>query len=167
MPDAETVAVLLRPLLGRRLRAVTEARHWYDEGPVTGTAGLLHFWLHFEGMPAIMAHGCGDLLKLTEEEPYSSYDMQEYGRTVVGPVQPTDVLGEVVGQCLVDVGLVQGYGTVPAVGGTMLCFERAELLVATLADEWICQPGRIPERLRQYLSVSGWVGAPGPTAEGQ
>lgn len=134
---------------------------------MTGTAGLLHFWLHFEGMPAIMAHGCGDLLKLTEEEPYSSYDMQEYGRTVVGPVQPTDVLGEVVGQCLVDVGLVQGCGTVPAVGGTMLCFERAELLVATLADEWICQPGRIPERLRQYLSVSGWVGAPGPTAEGQ
>ncbi|MEU1607192.1 hypothetical protein [Micromonospora matsumotoense] len=79
---------------------MTEARHWYDERPVAGNCGLLQFWLHFEGMPAIMAHGCGDLLKLTDEEPYSSYDMQEHGRTVVGPVQPTDVLGEVVGQGL-------------------------------------------------------------------
>ncbi|MFG2099323.1 hypothetical protein ACGFJ5_01850 [Micromonospora echinaurantiaca] len=167
MPDPVAIAALLRPLLGRRLLAVTEARHWYDERPVTGTTGLLHFWLHFEGVPAIMAHGCGDLLKLTEEEPYSSYDMQENGRTVVGPVQPTDLLNEVVGQCLVDVGLAQGYSTIPAVGGILLRFERNELLVATLADEWICQPGLIPAELRQYLSLIGWLSSPAPAAEGQ
>ncbi|GAB3816556.1 hypothetical protein GCM10027605_65790 [Micromonospora zhanjiangensis] len=147
--------------------AVTEARYWYDDRPETGNSGLIHFWLHFEEMPAIMAHGCGDLLKLTEEEPYPSYDMQEEGRTVVGPVQPTDPLGEVVGQCLVDVGLVQGYSMVPAVGGIVLRFERSELLVAILADEWVCQPGSIPERLRQHLSLSGWVGTPSSTAERQ
>jgi hypothetical protein len=165
--DPVAIAALLRPLLGRRLLAVTEARHRYDERPVTGTAGLLHFWLHFEGVPAIMAHGCGELLKLTEEEPYSSYDMQEYGRTVVGPVQPTDLLNEVVGQCLVDVGLVQGYSTISAVGGILLRFERTELLVATLADEWICQSGLIPDELRQYLSLIGWLSSPAPAAEGQ
>ncbi len=146
---------------------MTEARYWYDEGPVAGTAGLLHFWLHFEGTPAIMAHGCGNLLKLTQEEPYSSYDMQEYGRTVVGPVQPAELLNEVVGQCLVDVGLVQGYSTVPAVGGILLRFKRDELLVATLADEWICQPGLIPAELREYLSLIGWLSSAAPAAEGQ
>ncbi|MEU6072952.1 hypothetical protein [Micromonospora sp. NPDC047074] len=133
---------------------------------MAGTAGLLVFWLHFEGAPVIMAHGCGELLKLTEEMPYSSYDMQECGRTVVGPVQPADLLGEVVGQRLVDVGLIQGYSTVPAVGGLLLRFDRTELLVATLADEWVCQPGPIPDGLRQYLSIIGWLSSPAPTAEG-
>ncbi|WP_231933484.1 hypothetical protein [Micromonospora coxensis] len=80
MSDPMTVGALLRPLLGRRLLAVTEARHWFGEQPVTGIDALLHLWLHFEKAPAIMAHGCGELLKLTEEEPYSSYDMQEGGR---------------------------------------------------------------------------------------
>ncbi|WP_225852079.1 hypothetical protein OG989_10275 [Micromonospora sp. NBC_01740] len=167
MPDPVTVAAPLRPLLGRRLLAVTEARHWFDDKPATGTDGLLHFWLHFEGAPAIMAHGCGELLKLTEEDPYSSYDMQEYGRTAVGPVQLTDLLGEVIGQHLVDVGLLQGYSTIPAVGGLLLRFDRTELLVATLADEWVCQPGPIPDELRQYLSLIGWLNSSAPTAEGQ
>ncbi|MET7668352.1 hypothetical protein [Micromonospora luteifusca] len=79
MPDPVTDAALLRPILGRRLLAVTEARYWFDDKPVMGTDGLLHFWMHFEGAPAIMAHGCGELLKLTEEKLYSSYDMQEHG----------------------------------------------------------------------------------------
>lgn len=167
VPNPATVSALLRPLLGRRLLAVTEARYWLDGRPVAGTDGLLHFWLHFEGMPAVMAHGCGDLLKFTEEEPYTSYDMQEAGRTVVGPAQPVDLLGEVIGQHLVDVGLIRGYSTIPAVGGTLLRFEQTELLVATLADEWICQPGPVPDRLRQYLSFSGWLSTTAPTAEGQ
>ncbi|MBM7494083.1 hypothetical protein JOD64_005305 [Micromonospora luteifusca] len=166
MPDPVTDAALLRPLLGRRLLAVTEARYWFDDKPVMGTDGLLHFWLHFEGAPAIMAHGCGELLKLTEEKLYSSYDMQEYGRTVVGPAQPTDLLGEVVGQRLVDVGLIQGYSTVPALGGLLLRFDRTELLVASLADEWVCQPGPIPDELRQYLSLISWLNSPAPIAEG-
>ncbi|GAB3155107.1 hypothetical protein GCM10027290_50800 [Micromonospora sonneratiae] len=166
MSDPVTTAALLRPLPGRRLLAVTEARHWFDERPVPGIPGLLHFWLHFEGAPAIMAHGCGELLMLTEEEPYPSYDMQEYGRTVVGPVHPTDLLGEVVGQCLVDVGLIQGYSTLPTVGGVLFRFERTELLVATLADEWICQPGPIPDELRPYLSLIGWLNSPTSPAEG-
>ncbi|GAB2930247.1 hypothetical protein GCM10027280_17310 [Micromonospora polyrhachis] len=167
MSDPVTVAALLRPLLGRRLLAATEARHWFDERPVTGISGLLHFWLHFEGMPAIMAHGCGELLMLTEEEPYPSYDMQEHGQTVVGPVHPTDLLGEVAGQRLVDVGLIQGHSTIPTVGGVLLHFERTELLIATLADEWVCQPGPIPDQLRQYLSFIGWLSSPALTTEGQ
>ncbi|SCG38282.1 hypothetical protein GA0070614_0498 [Micromonospora coxensis] len=86
---------------------------------------------------------------------------------MVGPVQPTDLLGDVVGQCLVDIGLIQGYSTIPAVGGLQLRFERTELLVATLADEWVCQQGPIPDGLRQYLSFIGWLSSPAPTAEGQ
>ncbi|MBO4206387.1 hypothetical protein [Micromonospora echinofusca] len=157
MEEPATVAALLRPLLGRRLLAVTEARSCPDGGPLAGIEGLVHFWLHFEGSPPVMAHGCGERLDLEFEAPYPSYDMQEYGSTVVGPVDPADLLGSVIGQHLVDVGLLQGYVEWPAVGGVLLRFEGSDLVIASLADEWFLTREPIPERVQPYLRFKGWL----------
>lgn len=146
---------------------MTEARSWVDDGPVTGTEGLVHFWLHFEGQSPVMAHGCGERLDLAVEEPYPSYDMQEFGSTVVGPVQPSDLLGGVIGQRLINVGLIQGYCNPPDVGAVVLRFDQSDLVIASLWDEWFLTQGPIPDKLQQYLSFKGWLGTINTTAESQ
>jgi hypothetical protein len=85
--------------------------------------------------------------------------MQEYGRTVVGPAQPQTRSATWLGNATST--WAWSRDTAPFVGGTLLRFERTELLVATLADEWICQPCLIPDELRQYLSLIGWLSSPG------
>nr|WP_205863663.1 hypothetical protein [Planosporangium mesophilum] len=138
--------------------AVTEARHWYEGERGGGAASLIHFWLHFEGKPFLMAHGTGDYLRLEFSEPYASYDMQEHGETRVEPAHAPDLLSAFVGQRLVDLALIQGYVSEPAVGGLRLRFERQVLVVASLADEWVLSTGSIPAELGSYLRAGPWLG---------
>jgi len=100
--DREAAASLLRSMLGRRLLAVTEARHWYQGRRDSDSRSLLHIWLHFERSSALMAHGRGEQLVLKLAEPYASYDIHEYGRTIVAPAQEPDVLASIVGQQLLN-----------------------------------------------------------------
>jgi hypothetical protein len=157
MPDLAVFADLLKPLIGRTLIEVTEARHWYGGTREGDSESLLHFWLHFADVPPLMAHACGDVLQLCYEDPYPSYDMQEYGETRVGPVRSPDLLATVVGQRLRDIALVQGYDSVSRLGGLLLRFEPGVLLLATLWDEWILAEGGIPESLQRYLTIGSWI----------
>ncbi|SBT50535.1 hypothetical protein [Micromonospora auratinigra] len=159
MDDPLAVAGLVRDLIGRRLLAVTEARYWYEGQRGGDAASLLDFWLHFEGRPTLMAHGCGEHLRLELTDPYPSYDMQEDGETRVGPAREPDLLATFVGRRLLDASLVRGYTTVPSVGGLRLRFERGDLMVASLADQWVLRHGPVPTDLRQYLAVGSWLGA--------
>ena len=92
MNDPGAAAELLRDLIGQRLLAVTEARFWFEGQRDDDAASLLDFWLHFEGKPTLMAHGCGEDLSLELVGPYPSYEMQECGETRVGPAQEPDLL---------------------------------------------------------------------------
>ncbi len=70
----------LNEVIGRRLDAATEARHWYQGQREPDTASLLHAWLFFDqAMPAGL-HSRGEELLLAKEAPYRSYDMDEHGR---------------------------------------------------------------------------------------
>jgi hypothetical protein len=157
--DRAATAVLLRDLLGRRLLAVTEARCWFEGRRDDDLTGLVHFWLHFQDRPPLMAHGTGEHLFLEFEEPYASYDMQEAGETRVGPMQAPDLLTAFVGQRLLDAALIQGYSLEPSVGGVRLRFERDVLVVASLADEWVLSTGSIPAELGPYLHAGPWLGS--------
>lgn len=116
----------IEPALGRQVTGVTEARHWYAG---RRDSGLLHFWLHFAGLPTpLMAHSSGDHVSLRFESPYAAYDMGEYGSTRVGPARAPDVLAVLPGRRLLDAALV---------GEVRLRFDSGELVIASVADEWV------------------------------
>jgi hypothetical protein len=116
---------------------------------------LVHFWLHFDGAPPLMAHGCGEDLRLSSTELYAGYDMQEYGEVRVASAEPPDLLAEWVGRRLLDAAIIQGYGS--PVGGVRLRFEHGDLVVATLGDEWVLARDRIAPECAAYLTVGEWM----------
>ncbi|MGS2620165.1 hypothetical protein ACVCAH_37760 [Micromonospora sp. LZ34] len=137
MDDPSATAELLRRVVRWNLEAVTEARYRH-KGVRDGDAeSLLHFWLHFEGNPPLMVHGLGERLSLSFSEPYESYDMEDQGETRVGPAAAPDVLATLPGQRLLDAALIHGYPPMPSVGGVLMRFERLDLIVASLGDEWV------------------------------
>ncbi|WP_225853444.1 hypothetical protein [Micromonospora sp. AMSO1212t] len=111
LPPAEAV---LRQVIGRNLVAVTEARHWSGGRRSGDEESLLHFWLHFQGVPAVMANESGDLLRLQFAEPYAAYDMGEFGETRVGPAQRPDLLALLPGHRLLNAAPIDGGTTQPA-----------------------------------------------------
>jgi hypothetical protein len=155
--DRVATAAMIRDLLGRRLIAVTEARHWFAGERSSDEDSLGHFWLHFDGARPLMAHACGEHLLLKFSEPYAAYDMQEYGETRVAPAKPPDLLAEWAGQKLLNAALIQGHGTEPGAGGVQLRFEHGGLVVASLADEWVLARGSIPDELGSYLTIGEWI----------
>jgi hypothetical protein len=167
--DFPTAADLLRPLIGRQLVGATEARHWHD-GKRDSDASLLHFWLHFKGAPAVMAHVHGEQLMLTQEEPYVSYDMQEHGKTRVGPAQPPDRLAGIVGGRLVNAALLDGPWSAPHIGGIWLRFEHRDLLAAAMGDEWLLSDGGTADGPSNAFTMSAsmrrqaWAFVPGTAA---
>lgn len=118
---------------------------------------LLHFWLHFEGNPPLMMHGVGEHLSLSFSEPYGSYDMEDQGETRIGPPAAPDVLADLPGRRLLNAALIQGYTPMPSVGGVLMRFERLDLVVASLGDEWVLAQGAIPPSLTSYLRLGDWV----------
>ncbi|MET7752980.1 hypothetical protein [Micromonospora sp. NPDC005367] len=157
MNDPGAAAKLVCGLIGFRLLAVSEARYWFEGRRDDDAASLLDFWLHFEGKPALMAHGCGEQLSLELLDPYPSYEMQECGETRVGPAREPDLLASFVGQRLIDASLIHGYTTALSVGGVRLRFEHDYLVVASLADEWLLARGPVPSDLRRYLAAGPWL----------
>lgn len=157
MGDAQTVEALLQ-VIGRDLVAVMEARHWHHGRRAGDAESLLHFWLHFQGVPPLMAHGCGDRLFLEFSEPYAAYDLGEYGEARVGPAQEPDLLAQFPGRRLLNTAVIPGYTTEPSVGGVLLRFDRCDLIVASLADEWVLMQGPIPSELATYLTIGSWLG---------
>lgn len=157
MNDPGAAAELLRDLIGQRLLAVTEARFWFEGQRDDDAASLLDFWLHFEGKPTLMAHGCGEDLSLEFVGPYPSYEMQKCGETRVGPAQEPDLLASFIGQRLLDASVIHGYTTQLSVGGLRLRFEYHDLVVASLGDEWVLGRGAIPSDLVRYLTVGPWL----------
>ncbi|MEV0127381.1 hypothetical protein AB0H83_02785 [Dactylosporangium sp. NPDC050688] len=160
MEQRQVTVEVLRRVIGRRLVAVTEARHWYRGRRDGDAESLLHLWLHFADVPPVKAHGCGEDLLLEFAEPYASYDMQEYGKTRVGPAQHPDLLAAYVGQLLLNVAPIQGYSLEPSVAGVRLRFEREDLVVASLSDEWLLVKDQVPEQLAAYLTVGSWLVSP-------
>lgn len=151
---------LIEQVIGRHLVAVTEARHWFEGQRDGDVASLVHFWLHFQGVPPLMAHGYGELLGLEFSEPYASYDMGEHGETRVGLAQKPDLLALLPGHRLLDAALIRGYATRPALGGVLLRFDHCDLVVASLGDEWVLRQGTVPPELAPSLTVGSWLGEP-------
>lgn len=123
-----------RALVGRLLSGVTEARHWHDGERGGDVESLLHFWLHFEETPALMAQGKGDALTLDFSEPYTSYDMQEYGEVRVGPAAEPDLLAALPGRRLLDVSVTASTA--------VFRFEGLDFEVSSVGDGWVlaCRP---------------------------
>jgi hypothetical protein len=144
-------------VLGRRLLAVTEARHWYDGKRDTDPRSLLQFWLHFESTATLMMHGHGDQLLLAVEQPYASYDMQQSGHTVVAPAQEPDLLASVVGQQLLNAAVAYSTHAPAVVAGIRLRFEQHEIFIATLADEWILATCPMPDDLHAHFTIGDWL----------
>jgi hypothetical protein len=140
---------ILVQLLGRTLRAVTEARHW--RGGVRGDAddALIDFWLCFEGLPAV--HVCGDdsgtRLLLSFDEPYDSYELGQYGEFRVGPAIAGDLLAEFVDHRLVD-AVVLGDRA-----GVVLRFEDRDLVAIEDNDDFVLSAGPAPAG----QSVGTWL----------
>jgi hypothetical protein len=143
--DPGLVASWLNAMVGRRLDAVTEARHWFKRRRGPDAESLIHAWLHFEQAVPVEIAGRGDELLLSKEEPYLSYDMEEYGETRVGPASPPDVLAKFVGATLIDGAVITGPSGDCFSAGLLLQFEDGDLTIGTHADEWVLTVGSAPE----------------------
>ena len=54
---------ILVQICGRRLSAVTEARHWGAGATGEGDDALIDFWLYFDGCPALHVGGDFDFAR--------------------------------------------------------------------------------------------------------
>jgi hypothetical protein len=97
----------------------------------------LHAWLFFEYAVPVELHGHGDQLLLAKEDPYRSYEMEEYGQTRVGPAQPPDVLSGFIGARPTDGAVITGHDGSAVCAGLVLRFEHSDLVIGTVGDEWV------------------------------
>lgn len=155
--DPEMVASLLKTVIGRRLDAVTEARHWQKGRRRSDAESLLHAWLSFEYAMPIGLHGHGDQLLLAKDDPYGSYDMDEYGETRVGPAQPPHALHGFIGARLADGAVIFGHDGDQVCAGLALRFETGDLVIGTLGDEWVLAVGSVPAAAARYWAVQPFV----------
>jgi hypothetical protein len=155
--DPEMVTSWLKSMVDRRLDAVTEARHWYEGRRKPDAESLLHAWLFFEYAVPVGLHGHGDQLLLAKENPYRSYDMDEYGETRVGPAQRPDVLSGFIGARLTDGAVIVGHDGDAVCAGLVLRFENSDLVIGTLGDEWVLAVGSVPAAAAHYWAVQPFV----------
>jgi hypothetical protein len=152
--DPRMVTSWLKNMVGRRLDAVTEARHWYEGRRAPDAESLLHAWLFFEYAVPVSLHGRGDQLLLAKQNPYTSYDMDKSGQTRVGPARHPDVLAEFIGARLTDGAVIVADAVC---GGLVLCFENRDLVIGTLADEWVLAIAEVPAAAARYWAVQPFV----------
>ncbi|WP_327037888.1 hypothetical protein [Micromonospora maris] len=155
--DPRMVASWLEDMAGRRLEAVTEARHWYGGRCEPDATSLLHAWLCFESALPVGLHGSGDQLRLAKEDPYGSYDMGEHGETRVGPALRPGILSGFVGARLVDGAVIIGPDGDLSCAGLVLRFDTGDLVVGTLGDEWVLAVGSIPAAVAPSWTVQPFV----------
>lgn len=151
--DPKMVASWLKNMFGRRLDAVTEARHWYEGRRAPDAESLLHAWLFFEYAGPIGLHGHGDQLMLAKEDPYRSYDIDQYGETRVGPAQPPDVLSGFIGALLTDGAVIVGHDGDAVCAGLVLRFGNSDLVIGTLGDKWVLAVGSVPAAAAHHWAV--------------
>lgn len=155
--DPGMVASWLKSMVGRRLEAVTEARYWCEGRREPDAESLLHAWLFFGNAMPVGLHGRGDQLLLAKENPYRSYDMDEYGETRVGPAQRPDVLSGFIGARLTDGAVIVGQDGDAVCAGLLLRFENGDLVIGTLGDEWVLAVGSVPAAAARYWVVQPFV----------
>lgn len=153
----EMVRSWLISTVGRRLDAVTEARHWLEGRRQPDAESLLHAWLHFEYAVPIGLHGHGDQLLLAKEDPYSSYGMDEFGDARVGPALPPDVLSKFIGSRLTDGAVILGHDGDQVCAGLVLRFEHLDLVIGTQGDEWVLATGSVPATAARSWTVQPFV----------
>ncbi|MEV0428702.1 hypothetical protein [Micromonospora sp. NPDC050495] len=155
--DPEMVASWLTSMCGRRLDAVTEARHWHEGRREPDAESLLHAWLFFEYAVPVGLHGCGDHLILAKDDPGGFYDMGEYGETRVGPAQEPDVLSRFIGARLTDGAVILGHDGDAVCAGLVLRFENGDLVIGALYDEWVLAVGSVPSAAARHWAVQPFV----------
>ncbi|RLK09528.1 hypothetical protein DER29_6033 [Micromonospora sp. M71_S20] len=155
--DLQMVASWLNDMAGRRLDAVTEARHWYEGRREPDAESLLHAWLYFEYAMPVGLHGVGDQLMLAKEEPYRSYDMADHGETRVGSALHPDVLSRFVGARLTDGAVIVGPDGELVCAGLVLRFDNGDLVVGTLCDEWVLAAGSVPAAAAPHWTMQPFV----------
>ncbi|WP_187645983.1 hypothetical protein [Actinoplanes teichomyceticus] len=148
--DPQMVASWLTEMIGRRLDAVIEARHWYQGRRESDAESLLHAWLYFDHAMPVGLHHRGDELLLAKEDPYRSYDMDEHGETRVGPALSPDVLSKFVGARLIDGAVIVGHDGALVGAGLDLRFDTGSLVVGALGDEWVLATDAEPAALTSY-----------------
>ncbi|XVU20904.1 hypothetical protein ACQPZJ_26930 [Actinoplanes sp. CA-054009] len=157
--DPAMVASWLTEMIGRRLGAVTEARHWYQGQRELDSASLIHAWLFFDHAVPVGLHGRGDELLLAKEDPYRSYDMGEHGETRVGPALPPDTLSRFVGARLNDGAVIVGRDGDAVCAGLDLRFDSGGLVIGALGDEWVLAADVEPDAI-----TSSWTRQPSGAA---
>ncbi|WP_327042823.1 hypothetical protein OG400_12440 [Micromonospora ureilytica] len=155
--DRGMVASWLGSMVGRRLEAVTEARYWCEGRREPDAESLLHAWLFFESAMPVGLHGRGDQLLLAKENPYRSYNTDEYAETRVGPARRPDVLSGFIGARLTDAAVIVGHAVDEVCAGLVLRFEGGDLVIGTLGDEWVLAVGPVPAAAAQYWAVQPFV----------
>lgn len=65
--DPGMVTSWLDSTVGRRLDAVTQARHWHEGRRDSDAESLIHAWLFFDQAPTVGLHGIGDRLLLAKQ----------------------------------------------------------------------------------------------------
>ncbi|MEV6969844.1 hypothetical protein AB0M47_32485 [Hamadaea sp. NPDC051192] len=138
----------LAELRGRTLLAVTEARHWFAGRRDDDATSLIHPWFHLENAAPIQLHVHGEDLMLSTAEPYTPYDMDEYGQIRVGPAQPPDLLAEVVGQRLrATTPLRTQWASEGRVGAILMEFSSTRILIGASGDDWVLVDNPSPDYL--------------------
>lgn len=155
--DPELVATWLDTMVGRRLDAVTESRHWYEGLRGPDAESLIHIWLHFENALPVLLHCRGDQLLLAKEDPYSSYDMDQHGEARVGPALPPDILAGFVGATPTDGAAITGPHGDSFCAGLVLRFPDADLVTGAHADEWVLAAGPVSEAVAPPWTVRPFV----------
>lgn len=155
--DPRMVAAWLGDMVGRRLDAVTEARHWHEGHRESDAGSLLHAWWSFEHAVPVGIHGRGDQFLLAKEDPYRSHDMGSYGQVRVGPARHPDLLARFVGARLTDGAVIVGHHAETGCCGLVLRFDRDDLTIGTLGDEWILAIGAPPTALTRHGTVEPFI----------
>lgn len=155
--DPGMVASWLKSMVGRRLDAVTEARHWYEARREPDAESLLHAWLFFDYAMPVGLHRRGEQLLLAKEHPYRSYDMDAYGETKVGPARRPDVLSGFIGARLTDGAVIVGHDGDAVSAGLVLRFDTGDLVIGTLGDEWVLAVGSVPAVAAHSWAVQPFV----------
>ena len=106
-------------------------------------------------------HHLGDQLLLDKQDPYCSYDMDDYGQTRVGPAQPPDLLARFVEARLLDGAVILGHDGDQVTAGLTLRFDSGDLVIGALGDEWVLIADTDPTAISSDWAAQPFVGAIG------
>ena len=83
--------------------------------------------------------------------------MDEYGETRVGPARHPDVLSALIDARLTDGAVIIGHDGDAFTAGLVLRFVNGDLVIGTLADEWVLGIGSVPASAAHDWMVQPFV----------